>query len=585
MTGIPLEEKLRHLELLHRVGMALSTEKNRDRLLETILVEAKDICRADGGTLYLRTQDDHLRFAIMRSDSLGIRLGGTTGKPIELPSLPMFDPETGEPNHSNVATYAASLKRSVNVGDAYDTQSFDFTGTKRFDAHHQYRSQSFLTIPLLNHEDWVIGVLQLINARDPQTGEAVPFPPEDQQLVEALASQAGIALHNQMLLEEQRVLLESFIKVLAAAIDAKSPHTGGHCERVPVLAEMLVHVACEQREGAFGAFDMTDEERYEFRIAAWLHDCGKVITPPHVMDKATKLETIFDRMEMVRERFEILRRDAELEAWHAVRDGALHPDDAWSQCQEKCTELDAELAFLERVNVGSEFLADADIARLREIAGRRYRRNGRMVPLLSDEEVENLSVRRGTLTEKERLVINGHMVQTIRMLESLPFPRYLERIPEYAGGHHERMDGSGYPRGLYAGDMSLPARVMAIADVFEALTAKDRPYKPGKPLSEAMRIMGEMKRYNHLDPELFDLFVSSGVYREYAKRFVSPEQIDEVDEASLLAVEPIPFDLPPPEDRALRALGFLPEYEDQVHRSVHPPPVSMPPDWLPRSEK
>ena len=585
MAGIPLEEKLRRLELLHRIGMALSTEKDRDRLLETILVEAKDICRADGGTLYLRTNDDHLRFAIMRSDSLGIRLGGTTGKPIELPSLPMFDRETGEPNHGNVATYAASLKRSINVGDAYDTLSFDFTGTKRFDAHHQYRSESFLTIPLLNHEDCVIGVLQLINARDPNTGAVVPFRAEDQQLVEALASQAGIALHNQMLLEEQRVLLESFIKVLAAAIDAKSPHTGGHCERVPVLAELLIHVACEQTQGPFATFDMTEEERYEFRIAAWLHDCGKVVTPPHVMDKATKLETIFNRMEMIRDRFEVLRRDAELNAWRAVRDGALHPDDAWSQCQANWAELDAELAFLERVNVGSEFLADGDIARIREIAGRCYRKNGQMVPLLTDDEVENLSVRRGTLTEKERLIINGHMVQTIRMLEALPLPRYLKRLPEYAGGHHERMDGKGYPRGLYAGDMSLPARVMAIADVFEALTAKDRPYKPGKPLSEAMRIMGQMKRYNQLDPELFDLFVRSGVYREYARRFVSPEQLDEVDEASLLSIEPKPFDLPPAQERALRTASFLPDYEDQANRSVHPPPVSMAPEWLPRSTK
>jgi len=583
MSGISLEDKLQRLELLHRVGMSLSTEKNRERLLETILVEAKTICRADGGTLYLRTNDDQLRFAIMRSDSLGIRLGGTTGKPIELPTLPMFDPETGEPNHANVATYAASLKRSVNVGDAYDTLSFDFTGTKRFDNHHQYRSQSFLTIPMLNHEDRVIGVLQLINARDPSTGEVVPFAPEDQQLAEALASQAGIALHNQMLLEEQRILLESFIKVLAAAIDAKSPHTGGHCERVPVLAEMLVHAACSESASPFAAFDMTEDERYEFRIAAWLHDCGKVVTPPHVMDKATKLETIFDRMDMVRDRFEILRRDAELEAWNKIRNGATHADEAWAQHASELADLDADLAFLERVNIGGEFLAEADVDRIHEIAKRRYRKGGELAPLLTPDEVANLSVRRGTLTENERLIINGHMVQTIRMLESLPFPSYLERVPEYAGGHHERMDGKGYPRGLFASDMSIPARAMAIADVFEALTAKDRPYKPGKALSEAMKIMGQMKRFNHLDPSLFDLFVRSGVYRAYAERFVSPEQIDVVDEEALLAIVPEPYELPPREERAMRGQGFLSEYEEQVHRSVHPPPVSMAPDWLPRS--
>jgi HD-GYP domain-containing protein (c-di-GMP phosphodiesterase class II) len=584
MASPSLEEKLRRLELLHRVGLSLSTEKNRDRLLETILLEAKDVCRADGGTLYLRTADDHLRFAIMRSDSLGIRLGGTTGKAIELPTIPMFDAETGLPNHGNVATYAASLKRSVNVGDAYDTQTFDFTGTKRFDDHHGYRSESFLTIPMLNHEDWVIGVLQLINARDSETGQVVPFSPEDQQLAEALASQAGIALHNQMLLEEQRILLESFIKVLAAAIDAKSPHTGGHCARVPVLAEMLVHAACEDSE-TFDAFDMTEEERYEFRIAAWLHDCGKVVTPPHVMEKSTKLETIFDRIHLVRDRFEILRRDEELEGWRALRSGAMTADEAAASLKARLAELDDDLAFLERVNIGSEFVADDDVQRIRRIAERRYRRGTEMVPLLGEDEVANLSVRRGTLTDAERIVINGHMVQTIRMLESLPFPRTLERVPEYAGGHHERMDAKGYPRGLHAGDMSIPARVMAVADVFEALTAKDRPYKPGKPLSEAMRIMGQMKRFNHLDPDLFDLFVRSGVYRVYAERFLSPEQVDAVDEDALTAIVPVPFETLPERERALRKETFLPEYEEQRHRSVRPPPVSTPPDWAPRSRK
>ena len=579
MASPSLEEKLRRLELLHRVGLSLSTEKNRERLLETILVEAKEACHADGGTLYLRTADDHLRFAIMRSDSLGIRLGGTTGKPIDLPSIPMFDAETGLPNHGNVASYAASLKRSINVGDAYDTQTFDFTGTKRFVAHHGYHSESFLTIPLLNHEDWVIGVLQLINARDPETGRIVQFSEEDQHLAESLAAQAGIALHNHVLLEEQRILLERFIKVLAAAIDAKSPYTGGHCERVPVIAEMLIGALCEDSSETFADFDMTEEERYEFRIAAWLHDCGKVVTPPHVMDKATKLEAIHDRIHMVRDRIEILRRDAELEAARKVMAGQLSWQQASTMAKEKSAELDDILTFLERVNMGSEDLADSDVQRIQQIAELQYRKGGEWVPLLTADEVSNLSVRRGTLTESERIVINGHMVQTISMLESLPFPRMLKRVPEYAGGHHERMDAKGYPRGIHAGTMSLPARVMAVADVFEALTARDRPYKRGKPLSEAMRIMGQMKKNNHLDPDIFDLFVRAGVYRVYAQRFLSPEQIDEVDEQALLSIVPRPFDCLPTHEQEMRKNTFLPEYEDQRHRSVHPPPVTVPSEW------
>jgi HD-GYP domain-containing protein (c-di-GMP phosphodiesterase class II) len=435
---------------------------------------------------------------------------------------------------------------------------------------------------MLNHEDRVIGVLQLINARDAETGELMPFSEEDQKLVEALASQAGIALHNQMLLEEQRQLLESFIQVIAAAIDAKSRHTGGHCKRVPVLAEMLLDAACEAKDGAVASFEMTDEERYEFRIAAWLHDCGKVTTPVHVMDKSTKLETIFDRIAIVRERFEVLRRDAELAYIRRLHGGEGDPTQAWTLYQGELRALDDDMAFLERANVGGEFLAEADQERIRAIAGKTYRRGDQECPLLTADELQNLLVRRGTLTDEERVIINGHMVQTIRMLESLPFPRSLRRIPEYAGGHHETMDGRGYPKGVHAGELSIPARIMTIADVFEALTAKDRPYKPGKKLSEAMRIMGEMKRHNQLDPDIFDLFVTSGVYRAYGDYYLPPEQIDDVDEGALLAIVPKPFAVPPEAERRARWRAFLPEYEDQEHRSVRPPEVSLRPEWLRR---
>jgi len=575
MAGPSILEQISRLELLHRVGLSLSTETNRDRLLETIVIEAKNGCRADGGTLYLRTNDDHLRFAIMHSESLGIGVGGTTGKAIDLPSIPMFDARTGLPNHSNVATYAASLKRSVHVEDAYNTDSFDFAGTKRFDALHGYRSKSLLTIPLLNHEDRVIGVLQLINARDSGDGKVVPFSPEDRQFAESLASQAGISLANQVLLEELQSLMESFVKLLAAAIDAKSPYMGGHCERVPILAEMLVHAACEDTSEVFRDFNMSEQERYEFRIAAWLHDCGKVVTPSHVMDKTTKLETVFDRIQLVRERFEVLRREEELEGWRRHRSGEASLADTEAFIEESRAKIDDDLAFLERVNVGSECLGDDDVHRIRSIAERCYRRGTETVSVLTEEEVANLSIRRGTLTEAERIVINDHVAQTIRMLDSLPFPRHLARVPEYAGGHHERMDAMGYPRGLHACDVSIPARILAVADVFEALTAKDRPYKVGKSLSEAMQIMGEMKRSNHLDPEVFDLFVRSRTYARYAKGFLSPEQVDHVDDVALLAIKPVPFQWLSNEERVLRKDGFLAPYEEQHDRSYHPPPVSI----------
>ncbi len=563
-------EKADRMELLHRVGIALTAEKNRDRLVEMILLEAKQLCNADGGTLYMRTETDHLRFTIMRTDSLAIALGGTTGRSIELPEMPLYDPETSEPNLKNVATAAAILKKSFNIPDAYDAQGFDFSGTKSFDSRNAYRSRSFLTIPLFNTEGRVIAVLQLLNARTPE-GDVTEFSPELERVVEALASQAGIALDNQMLLEAQRTLLESFIKLIAAAIDAKSPYTGSHCERVPVLTELIAQSLCDADSGAFVDFKLSDDDWYELRIAAWLHDCGKVTTPVHVMDKATKLETISDRIELVRTRYELLRRDAEVAALKAELAGAGSAQAIEAELQAEQARLHSELAFLEKANVGGEFLPPEDQARIREIGSRTLTIGGVQQPLLSSDELENLCVSRGTLTDAERLVINGHMVQTVRMLEALPFPRNLARVPEYAAGHHEKMDGGGYPRGIYAGDMSVPARIMAIADVFEALTADDRPYKKAKRLSEAMGIMGQMKRFNHLDPALFDHFVSSGVYRDYARRYLAEALIDEVDEAKLLAIRPEAFELPPDEVRRQRWADFLPAYRAPTADRGAPP--------------
>ncbi|HKO91255.1 MAG TPA: HD domain-containing phosphohydrolase, partial [Polyangiaceae bacterium] len=539
-----IEERLGRLELLHRISLALSSEKNRQRLIETILIEAQTLCHADGGTLYLKNDQEQLRFAILRNESLGLSLGGTTGTPIELPPIPIRDPHTGKPNHANVASFAVCTQKSINVADAYAAQGFDFSGIRAFDARHGYRSTSFLTIPLQNSEGLVLGVLQLINARDPKSGQVQAFRAEDQHIVEALASHAGIAIDNQNLLEDQKQLLESFIVMLAGAIDAESPYTGAHCERVPVLAEMLTRSVCETKTGPFADFELNEDQWYELRIAAWLHDCGKVATPTHLMDKATKLECVNDRMDAVRVRFEVLKRDEKIRLLEALQERPEARAQLESEYTQRIGELEAELELLRVSNIGGEFLSDEKRAKIRAIAGHSYQLGAERVALLSADEIDNLSISRGTLTNAERILINGHMVQTVRMLEALPFPRQLRRVPEYACGHHERMDGNGYPRGVFAGDMSVPARVLAIADVFEALTATDRPYKPGKKLSEAMQIMGAMKRDNHLDPDLLDHFVRSGVYRRYAERYLGAELIDDVDEAALLAIRPKPFELP-----------------------------------------
>ncbi len=579
-TSEPTHPPANRFELLHRVGIALGKETNRDKLLDIILTEAQKLCHADGGTLYLRTEGNELAFEIIRNRSLSIELGGAGHAKATFPPLRLYL-EDGTPNLRNVATYAVHEKQLVHVHDAYDAPGFDFSGTQEFDKRSGYHSKSFLTVPLINGQGHVIGVLQLLNAMDPSSGEVVPFAPEHRETVTALASQAALALDNKLLLEAQRHLLESFIKLIAAAIDSKSPYTGGHCERVPVLTEMLTASLCQTKTGPFADFSLDDDEWYELTIAAWLHDCGKVTTPVHVMDKSTKLETIHDRMAAVRHRFEILRRDAHIQMLEDVAAG--HPaKEAEQLYQNQLDQLEEELSFLEHVNIGGEYLSPEAKERVRAIGKRRYNQGGQEQPLLTEEELENLCVSRGTLTDDERLIINGHMVQTVRMLEALPFPRGLRRVPEYATGHHEKMDGTGYPRGTYAGDMSIPARAMAVADVFEALTAADRPYKKAKKLSEAMRIMGFMKRDNHLDPDIFDEFVKSGVYLDYAKRFLDDDLIDEVDTKALLAIEPKGYDLPPEEERAPRRKNLLPLYEQRF-----PERIEMSPSgdvWIRREE-
>jgi HD-GYP domain-containing protein (c-di-GMP phosphodiesterase class II) len=555
-----LQNRLEQLSRLHKVSVLIAAEENHELILEAILENTMALSNADGGSLYLLNEEDCLEFVLLRTDSLGLAMGGTTGKDIPFPPIPLYSPDTNEENHQNVASHAALIKESVNIEDAYNADGFDFSGTKRFDEGNNYRSKSMLTIPLTNNEGDVIGVLQLINARTGTPLEVTSFTLWEQDLISALAAQAALTLDNRMLINAQKQLLESFIKLIASAIDAKSPYTGGHCERVPVLTLMLAQAACDVKQGPFAGFSLDEAEWYELRIAAWLHDCGKIVTPVHVMDKATKLEAIFDRIKLVKARYEILYREEEIHYLKQLQQGD-DPETAARDYQEKLAGLEEELTFLEHVNIGGEFLPDSEKERIRALAQRRICIAGESTPLLSEDEVENLCISRGTLTQDERLVINGHMVNTIDMLNALPFPKNLRRVPEYAGGHHEKMDGMGYPKGVYAGDMSTPARIMAIADVFEALTAQDRPYKKGKSLSESMRIMGFMKKDNHLDPDLFDLFVTSGTYKLYGAKYLPSHLIDEVDEESLLSIEPKPFSLPEPSKRMERWEDFLPEYQ------------------------
>ena len=538
----PEQDLVLRLEQLNAIGASLSAERDIDRLLEAILTAAKTITRADGGTLYRVTEERTLRFEIVRTSSLRYYLGGTTGNPVPFYPIQLYKDD--RPNQSMVAAYAALTGKTVNIADAYTADGFDFSGTRAFDTKTGYRSKSFLTVPMRNHDNETIGVLQLINAMEPSSGAIVPFSPSDQRLAESLASQAAIALTNRMLINQLEQLFESFINLINSAIDEKSPYTGGHCQRVPVLTMLLAEAVSETKDGPLRDFHMSEQDRYELKIAGLLHDCGKVTTPVHIVDKATKLESIFDRIQLIDTRFEVIKRDAELEALrkkHNFLEQKMRMEAAEEdkRLRDRLRQLDDDRKFLHACNIGGERMRDEDVDRVRRIGQYRWRDfAGHEAQFLSEDEVKNLTIRSGTLTEEERKVINHHIVATIRMLEALPWPKHLTKVPEYAGGHHERMDGKGYPKGLTREQMSVQARCMGIADIFEALTAKDRPYKKGKTLSESLEILGRMKLNNHVDPDLFDIFVRRKVYRRYAEMFLDAEQIDAVDESKIPGFQP-----------------------------------------------
>jgi HD-GYP domain-containing protein (c-di-GMP phosphodiesterase class II) len=533
MSQNPIDLKL--MQKLLRVGALLSSEKDIDQLLENILEVAMSLCNADGGSVYRLTEEQTLKFEILHTKSKGAHLGGKSGIPIPFPPIAINKPD-GSPEMSRVVCYAVHQDETVNIPDAYNATGFDFSGTKIFDEKNNYRSQSFLTVPMKNHESEIIGVMQLINATDEATGKIIPFSASYQEIVEGLASQAAVALTNRLLINRLEELFESFIGIINHAIDDKSPYTSGHCSRVPDLTVMLADAVNRANAGPLKDFSMNEVDRHELKIAGLLHDCGKITTPVHIVDKATKLEAIFDRIALIDLRADIIMRDIEL----AKLTGKL--DEAGAKAKQE--KLSEDVSFLQKCNFGGEFMANEDIERVKTIATTYewVNSSGDLTPFLSADEIKNLTIRAGTLTEEDRQIINHHIEVTIGMLERLPWPKHLKNVPEYAGGHHERMDGKGYPKGLTREQMSVQARCMAIADVFEALTASDRPYKKGKKLSESLEILGKMKLGSHIDPDLFDIFIWEKVYEQYALQFLPAEQIDVID------VNKIPGYNPPPEN-------------------------------------
>lgn len=556
------------------ISDALSAERDFDTLLDLILRETIAVAGASGGSIHLLSADGQML------EPAASRIGGETASRRGLTWQVNAPDSVAAPVHAVRAN--GPVEVDLNWSDPAHLAAYErlFAG---LGASHM----RLLSMPLKNSQHETIGTLTLTFPRSAER----PFEPLGAArvaFVSALSGTAAIAIDNQLLLQARKELLESFIQLVAGAIDAKSPYTGGHCQRVPELTKMLAEAACNATEGPYAGFTMGADQWEALHIAAWLHDCGKVTTPEYVVDKATKLETIYNRVHEIRTRFEVLKRDALIERLETEL-GEAGVQRARAAAAGPQAELDADYAFVATSNVGGETLDPAAVARLRAIGEKRWlrtlddslglsidelRRQPKPRPslpaqerLLQDRpehilsrpateqlgednrwgfklrqpehlyhrgELHNLAIARGTLTDEERYKINDHIVQTLKMLHDLPFPKHLREVPEIAGGHHERMDGKGYPRGLTGAQMSPQARMMAIADVFEALTADDRPYKPGKRLSEALTIMRRMVAEEHLDGELFALFLRSGVCLDYARRFMAAAQIDVADPCAYL---------------------------------------------------
>lgn len=482
---------------LTAICIAMSAEKKVERILRMIVDAAMDFTNADGATLYLVDEEgDALRFTIVRSLTLKISLDETNDS-FSNSKVPLH--LNGQPNMANVSAYAAIIKQTINIPDVYNVKDFDFSGTRAYDQRNQYRCQSMLVVPMKDHLGEVTGVLQLVNALCKDKGNSPqPFSADHQELVEALASQAAVAVNNARLIRDMKALFDSFIVTVGAAIDEKSAFTGGHIRRVQSLTMAIAKAVNKSNQGPFAEISFTENELEELQTAAWLHDFGKVATPEFILDKRFKLETIVDRSELIRLRYEIAILNTRLAEAPSAQAPAI---------ADRIRELEDERDFVLSANSGKP-VGDADISRLEAI----FRDRSTMTP----DELHNLSIRRGTLTEEERAIIEKHVEVTYRTLARLRFPKHLSNVPRYAGGHHEKLDGSGYWQHLKGTEIPLQTRILTIADIFEALTAK-RPYKQSMPVAEALAILNAMAAEGKLDQHVINIAISSGVFDEYSR--------------------------------------------------------------------
>lgn len=498
------------------IGRALSGVHDLNALLEMIVDQARSFTNADAGTLYI-LEDETLRFQIVQNDSLKIFMGGKTGETIPFPPV--------ELKESNVSAFVALKGKSVNIPDVYDTNLFDFTGPKKFDQSTGYRSKSMLVVPMKNHDNDVIGVLQLLNATNPVNNEVIAFSQDYENLSESLASQAAVSITNAKLISNMTELFEAFVKVMATAIDEKSPVTGGHIRRVADLTLTMAEVIHNHDEGAFKDRKFSPDQMYELRIAAYMHDIGKVTSPVEIVEKAKKLQTIFDRIHYIRLRMDYIIQKVKLEGQQKKIELLERKADLAEikkielKSEKQIQEMEDIRLFINKCNEPGEFLEDETLDKLKEISLRTYLDNeGQQQPFITEDELLNLSIRRGSITDAERKKMQDHAAVTLKMLKQIPFTKKLKNIPSFAGAHHEFINGKGYPLGLKGDEIPFEGKLMAVTDIAEALTASDRPYKKAMPLETVYRILRSMAGNGELDNDMVELFINEEIYKTYQEK-------------------------------------------------------------------
>jgi len=515
----------KHIKQLIHIGESLSAKNSLVNIFILILDEAMDYANADGGTIYVISNDKkHLDFKLTYNKSLGLKMGNVDS-PVTWPSISLFNKDDS-PNMNYMVSYVYHTKESKTFEDVYEQDLFDNSGTQKYDKRNKYRSKSMAAIPLINHEDEVMGVIQLINAMD-KDGKVIPFGKDHIVMLNSLASQAAISLSNSRLIENLEELLLQFIKSIGSAIDRKSKYTAGHVKRVATLTEQLGKRINEAEEGYFTDIFFSNDQLKELSMSGWMHDIGKIVTPECIMDKSTKLEKIIDRIEIIKIRCDLLKQVIKKDI-NKMRSEGILTEEKKHELINISKQIDYDMSLIEKMNFGVEKFSDENKKEIERIYSFSYVSDGKEYKILSDDEVMNLKISRGTLTDDEFAIMKDHAQVTWEMLSPLQFPKKYENVPLFAASHHERLNGGGYPNNLPESKIPLQARIIAVADVFEALLS-ERPYKKGKKVSEALKIIAYMAKDHELDKNVVDILLDSGLYLSFARDIVKPDFLDDVD--------------------------------------------------------